>query len=104
LTPVNRELAAGFGPQFARVLFIGSIVVLILIALTFRDWKLSMLSAVPTAIGLIWTAGLLALAGISLDLFAVFAVVTFVGIGIDYGIHMVHRYQHERDATTAVAQ
>ena len=58
----------------------------------------------PTAIGLIWTAGLLALAGVSLDLFAVFAVVTFVGIGIDYGIHLVHRYQHEGDATTAIAQ
>jgi hypothetical protein len=104
LTPVNRELAAGFGRQFTRGLIIGSIVVLILIALSFRDWRLSVLSAVPTAIGLIWTAGLLALAGISLDLFAVFAVVTFVGIGIDYGIHMVHRYQHEGDATKAIAQ
>jgi predicted RND superfamily exporter protein len=104
LTPVNRELAAGFGPQFTRGLIIGSIVVLILIAVSFRDWRLSVLSAVPTAIGLIWTGGLLALAGISLDLFAVFAVVTFVGIGIDYGIHMVHRYQHEGDATKAIAQ
>jgi hypothetical protein len=104
LTPVNRELAAGFSPQFARGLIIGSIIVLILIGLSFRDWRLSALSALPTAIGLIWTAGLLAIAGVSLDLFAVFAVVTFVGIGIDYGIHLVHRYQHERDATTAIAQ
>ena len=23
-----------------------------------------------------------------------FAVMTFVGIGVDYGIHMVHRFQH----------
>ena len=104
LTSVNRELAAAFGPQFVRGLIIGSIIVLILIALSFRDWRLSALSAVPTAIGLIWTAGLLAIAGVSLDLFAVFAVVTFVGIGIDYGIHLVHRYQHEGDATTAIAQ
>ena len=101
---VNRELAAAFGPQFLRGLIIGSIIVLILIALSFRDWRLCALSALPTAIGLIWTAGLLALAGVPLDLFAVFAVVTFVGIGIDYGIHLVHRYQHEGDATTAIAQ
>ena len=104
LTPVNRELATRFAPQFVRGLVIGSIVVVILIAVSFRDWRLSLLSTLPTIVGLVWTAGLLALAGVSLDLFAVFAVVTFVGIGIDYGVHLVHRYQHEGDATSAVAQ
>ena len=39
-----------------------------------------------------------------LDLFALFAVVTFVGIGIDYGIHVVHRYRDHGDAELAVAQ
>ena len=43
------------------------------------------------------------MSGVSLDLFAVFAVVTFVGIGIDYGIHLVHRYQDNGDAHEAVA-
>jgi hypothetical protein len=104
LTPVNRELAARFAPQFVRGLVIGSVIVLILIGVSFRDWKLSALATIPTIVGLIWTAGFLALAGISLDLFAVFAVITFVGIGIDYGIHMVHRYQHEGDASSAIAQ
>jgi predicted exporter len=32
-----------------------------------------------------WAAGALAIAGVELDLFAVFAVVTFVGIGVDCG-------------------
>jgi hypothetical protein len=104
LTPVNRELAARFAPQFVRGLVIGSVIVLILIVVSFRDWKLSALATIPTVVGLIWTAGFLALAGVSLDLFAVFAVITFVGIGIDYGIHMVHRYQHEGDASSAIAQ
>ena len=39
-----------------------------------------------------------------LDLFAVFAVVTFVGIGVDYGIHLVHRYQQRGDAMRATAE
>ena len=42
--------------------------------------------------------GLLALAGAELDLFALFAVVTFVGIGVDYGIHLVQRYRERGDA------
>ena len=58
----------------------------------------------PTVAGLIWAAGLLALARVPLDLFALFAVVTFVGIGIDYGIHVVHRYRDHGDAELAVAQ
>ena len=47
---------------------------------------------------------MLAIAGVELDLFAVFAVVTFVGIGVDYGIHLVHRYQERGDAERATAE
>ena len=70
----------------------------------FRDWWLSMLALLPTAVGLVWAAGLLALAGVELDLFALFAVVTFVGIGVDYGIHLVHRYRERGDAVRATAE
>jgi len=103
LTLVNEELAARFLPQFARGLVVGSVVVLLLIFLMFRDWRLSLLATLPTIVGLVWAAGLLALFGVSLDLFAVFAVVTFVGIGIDYGIHVIHRYQDTGDSREAVS-
>jgi predicted exporter len=104
LALVNRELAERFVPQFVRGLSIGSLVVGVMIALTFRTWRLSLLAIVPTVAGLIWAAGLLAIAQVPLDLFALFAVVTFVGIGIDYGIHVVHRYRDHGDAELAVAQ
>src|SRR5262249_35986371 len=51
-----------------------------------------------------WAGGILALAGVELDLFAVFAVVTFVGIGVDYGVHLVHRHQERGDAVQATAE
>jgi predicted exporter len=101
---VNRELAARFVPQFLKGLAIGTIVVVVMIGFTFRTWRLSVLAIVPTVAGLIWAAGLLALLAVPLDLFALFAVVTFVGIGIDYGIHMVHRYRDHGNARSAVAQ
>ena len=99
---VNRELADRFLPQFLRGLAIGSVIVVLIVAAAFRDWRLSLLALIPTAIGLVWAAGLLALAGIELDLFALFAVVTFVGIGVDYGIHLVERYRESGDAFHAV--
>ena len=70
----------------------------------FRDWWLSVLALLPTAIGLVWAAGVLGLAGAELDLFALFAVVTFVGIGVDYGIHLVQRYRECHDAADAIQE
>lgn len=101
---VNRELSAAFVPQFLRGLVIGSIAVVVLIALTFRDWRLSLLVLSPTAIGLVWGAGVLGALGIELDLFAMFAVVTFIGIGVDYGVHMVHRYRDVGEVHVALAE
>jgi predicted exporter len=101
---VNRELADRFLPQFARGLAIGTAIVLVMILVALRDWRLSLLSLVPVAMGLIWAAGLLALVRVELDVFALFAVVTFVGIGVDYGVHLVHRYRQRRDARRAVEE
>jgi predicted RND superfamily exporter protein len=80
------------------------VLVVLLVIAAFRDWRLSLLALLPTAIGLAWTGGLLALAGIELDLFAAFAVVTLLGIGVDYGVHLIHRYKERRDAATATAE
>ncbi len=101
---VNREMAQRFLPQFVKGLAIGTLMVVILVGIAFRDWRLSLLALLPTAIGLVWTAGILAIAGIELDLFAVFAVATFLGIGVDYGIHLVHRYQERGDALRATSE
>jgi predicted exporter len=104
LPVVNRELSKRFLPQFLKGLAIGTLLVLASLALVFRNWRLCALALLPTFAGLIWTAGVLALAGVELDLFAVFAVVTFVGIGVDYGIHMVHRYRDRGDPAQTVAE
>ena len=101
---VNRELADRFLPQFLKGLGIGSLMVVVLVVLAFRSWRLSLFALLPTVFGLIWTAGILAAAGVELDLFAMFAVVTFLGIGVDYGIHLVHRFRERGDAERATSE
>jgi hypothetical protein len=104
LPMVNQELADRFLPQFLKGLAIGTGLVIMLVLIAFRDWRLSAFALLPTAIGLVWTAGILAALGIELDLFAMFAVVTFLGIGVDYGVHLVHRYQERGDALRATSE
>ncbi len=101
---VNRELADRFLPEFAKGLSIGTVIVVALVLIAFRNWRLSFLSLAPTAIGIVWAAGALAMAGIALDLFALFAVVTLVGIGVDYGVHVVHRYRERGDSRQAIEE
>jgi predicted RND superfamily exporter protein len=101
---VNRELASGFTPEFLKGLGIGTTLVVLLIVAAFRNLRLSLFALVPTVLGLVWTSGLLAIAGVELDLFAVFGVVTLLGIGVDYGIHLVHRAHERGDAVLATAE
>ncbi len=105
LPAVNREMAERFTPEFVKGISAGSLIVLVLLIAAFRRWDFTLLALVPTALALTWTAGILAISGVSLDLFSMFAVMTFVGIGVDYGIHLVHRCAHgvEDERAGAVA-
>ena len=92
---VNGELRASLLPQFLKGVVIGSVIVILLIYLNFRSLRLTLLCLLPTVLGLLWGGGLFAVTGIELDLFSVFGIVMVIGIGVDYGIHILHRFQLE---------
>jgi predicted RND superfamily exporter protein len=92
LTMVERELGRRFFPEFAKGITAGTLAVAILIYAVFRNWRHTILALVPTAVGFVWSAGLLALAHVRLDLFSMFATLTFVGMVVDYGIYVLYRY------------
>jgi predicted RND superfamily exporter protein len=96
LPVVNRDLARRLTPEFLRGLAIGVIAVALIIYMVFRTIRHTLLALLPTVIGLVWSAGILALLRIELDLFSLFAAVTFVGIAVDYGIYVLYRYVVEQ--------
>ncbi len=96
---VNQELHAILLPEFLKGILIGSLAVIALIYLAFGSIRSTLWCLLPTLLGLLWSVGLFAIAGIELDLFSVFAIVMVIGIGVDYGIHIVHRYRLEGDAS-----
>jgi predicted RND superfamily exporter protein len=87
---VNASLAARFPRELATGIGVGGLVVVLLIWLEFRAIRPTLLALLPTICGIIWGLGLLGWAGVVLDLFSVFAILMFLGIGVDYGIHLLH--------------
>jgi len=92
---VNRELAARFMPQFARGMALGVLIVALLVYVVFRNVRDTLLAFLPTVVGFVWSAGLLALFGVELDLFSLFAAMTFIGIATDYAIYVIYRHSIE---------
>ncbi len=95
LPAIDRELGHRFPREFAKGILIGTGAVTLLIFSVFRTVRQTALALVPTATGFAWSAGLLAIGRVELDLFSMFAAVTCVGIAVNYGIYVLHRYQNE---------
>ncbi len=77
---------------------LGLILVAILLALDFGRVGDALLSLAPLTVGVIWMLGLMHLFGLVVNLFNIFVTTMIIGIGVDYGIHALHRYRecHER--------
>lgn len=49
---------------------------------------------------LVWTYGIMGFAGIKISFLTMFLAPVVVGVGIDYAVHVLHRYEEERDLGT----
>lgn len=67
--------------------------IFVLLLLYFRGWKLPLLVLMPIATTVVLTFGLCVLLGISLNMANILMVPLILGLGVDTGIHIVHRYR-----------
>lgn len=73
--------------------------VALVVVLSFRgSARDSLLAACPTVVGTWWTFGVWGAAGIPIDLFSIAVLPILLGLGIDDGLHVVHRARLERAA------
>jgi uncharacterized protein len=86
------------GEDGKRALFFTVFVVFLMLLIDFRSLRFALLSMLPLLFGLIWMTGFMALTGIQLTLLNIIALPLIVGIGIDDGVHIIHRYRVEGEA------
>jgi hypothetical protein len=79
--------------KIAALLTVG--VVFCLLVWDFRSLPLALLAMVPLVIGAVWMVGVMQISGLQLTLLNVIGVPLILGIGIDDGVHLLHRYRAE---------
>ncbi len=72
---------------------LGFILVGILLLLDYRRLRDTLLSLVPLAVGILWMLGGISALGLSMNFMNIFVTTMIIGIGVDYGVHIIHRYR-----------
>jgi predicted RND superfamily exporter protein len=110
--PAAVDLAAALGPKveltgmnvLSRALrgdvrrdafvsgLIGLVIVTLLLWLDFRDLRSALLALVPLAVGIVWMIGAMVALDLHFNFMNLFVITMILGIGVDYGIHVIHRY------------
>jgi len=72
---------------------VGFVLVALLLWFDFRNLKDTALALIPLMIGIVWMLGGMAVMGVAMNFMNIFVTTMIIGIGVDYGVHMLHRYR-----------
>jgi predicted RND superfamily exporter protein len=64
----------------------------------------ALLALLPLFVGMVWMLGGMALIGLRLNFFNIFVLTMIIGIGVDYGIHLLHRWYESGGDPHAVSE
>ncbi|MBU0727632.1 MMPL family transporter, partial [Patescibacteria group bacterium] len=69
--------------------------IFLVLLIDFQSIKKVLLAMIPLVVGIVWMVGVMELFGLQITLLNIMAIPMIIGIGIDDGVHIVHRYQIE---------
>ncbi len=78
-----------------RAVSLTVVVVLLIVLADFRSLRSALLVIFPLACGTVWMCGSLYLQDLKLNFYNMVALPTIIGMGIDNGVHLYHRYREE---------
>ncbi len=93
--PIVLRLIRYIGRDGLRSTILTVFIVFFLLWVDFRSIRMALLGLIPLIAGGIWMIGLLKTFGMMLTMINVMGIPMIVGIGIDDGVHILHRYRVE---------
>lgn len=93
---INEELGKTIGSSMGMVTIFGFVGVFVVLYIFFRRPTFILVSVLPIIFATLWTFGTMGLIGIPFTtiLTGVFSII--IGLGIDFGIHIVHRFEEDK--------
>ncbi len=76
---------------------IGVVLVAALIWMDFKSLPRTLAALVPLTVGLIWMVGAMVLVNTPMNFINIFVTTMIIGIGVDYGVHILHRFREVQD-------
>jgi predicted RND superfamily exporter protein len=71
------------------------VIVFLLLWLDFSSPKLAFMAMIPLIFGIFWMAGFMQISGMMITFMNLIGLPMIIGIGIDDGVHIIHRWQAE---------
>ncbi|EHR79827.1 MFS transporter [Thermococcus litoralis DSM 5473] len=81
--------------ELSKISTYGSVLVVLVVVLLFRRPLVSIAMVLPMFLGALWTVGYMGLAGIPFTQTLAGVISMIVGLGVDYGMHLTHRFLEE---------
>ena len=98
--PMFYYLMEIIGKDGRRASLLTIAVVFLFLWFDFKSLKKALIAMVPLFIGIIWMVGTMGIFGIQITLLNIMAIPLIIGIGIDDGVHILHRYKIEGEENT----
>lgn len=89
---------------FVRAALYASVAVVFLLLLDLRRIRYVVYALVPVGLGAVWMLGAMYLAGLPYNLANIVGLPLIIGVGIDNGVHLLHRYLETESVEVATVQ
>ena len=93
--PLTVATLAIFGQDGRNAIMLTIAIVLILLLIDFKRPRIALMAFIPLFMGFCWMLGLMYLTKIPLNMMTVMGLPLIIGIGIDDGVHVIHRWLAE---------
>lgn len=93
--PLSLALIDIFGRDGRNAVLLTLVIVFLLLCLDFFNLRDALMAMIPLALGLLWMVGLMFVFGMKLSVMSVMGLPLIIGIGIDDGVHIMHRWKNE---------
>jgi len=93
---VSSRLRASILEDAGQGVALGFVLVGLLLLLDYRRLSYMLMSLAPLVMGMVWMLGIMALFNLAMNFMNIFVTTMIIGIGVDYGVHAIHRYRENQ--------